>query len=36
MKENEEELARLLQKMSLGSERIGHELYLYHKNEVKN
>lgn len=36
MKEDEEELAKLLQNISLSSEKIGHELYLYHKNEVKN
>ena len=35
MKEDEEELSKILQNMSLSSERIGHELYLYHKNKIK-
>ncbi len=34
MKEGEEELAQLLQDISFSSEKIGHELYLYHKNEI--
>jgi probable dihydroxyacetone kinase regulator len=35
MKENEEELACMLQKMVFNTERIGYEFYMYHKGEKK-